>query len=231
MPHQRYPSPPRPSARTGRSTSGQRMITCMRSTRRMARSSGSIRRQDRCIESSPAIGADGTIYVGSHDDNLYALNPADGSLKWKYRHGTMRSASSPAIGADGTIYVGSEDDNLYALNPADGSLKWKYATGIVIDSSPALGADGTIYVGSEDDNLYALNPADGSLKWKYTTRMLDCLLSGSSARTARSTSGHVMTTSMRSTRRMARCKWQYATGGRRLLPGPRRGRDDLRRVR
>ena len=26
-------------------------------------------------QSSPAIGADGTIYVGSNDDNLYALNP------------------------------------------------------------------------------------------------------------------------------------------------------------
>ena len=30
------------------------------------------------VRSSPAIGSDGTIYVGSDDDNLYAINP-DGS--------------------------------------------------------------------------------------------------------------------------------------------------------
>ena len=65
------------------------------------------------IYSSPALGADGTIYVGSVDDNLYALTPS-GSLKWKYTTGSMID-SSPALGADGTIYVGSWDDNLYAL--------------------------------------------------------------------------------------------------------------------
>ncbi len=120
------------------------------------------------IESSPAIGADGTIYVGSDDDNLYALNPADGSLKWQYATGNG-IWSSPAVGADGTVYFGSEDNTVYALNPADGSLKWSYATGGCVYSSPALGADGTIYVGSADNYLYALNPADGSLKWKYAT--------------------------------------------------------------
>jgi outer membrane protein assembly factor BamB len=31
----------------------------------------------------PAIGADGTIYVGSWDYNLYAVKP-DGSEKWKF---------------------------------------------------------------------------------------------------------------------------------------------------
>ncbi len=117
------------------------------------------------VESSPAVGADGTIYVGSDDDNLYAVNP-DGSQKWKFTTGNV-VYSSPAVGADGTIYVGSVDHNLYAVNP-DGSQKWKFTTGNVVFSSPAVGADGTIYVGSDDHNLYAVNP-DGSQKWKFTT--------------------------------------------------------------
>ncbi len=33
------------------------------------------------IYSSPAVGPDGTIYVGSRDFSLYAINP-DGTLKW-----------------------------------------------------------------------------------------------------------------------------------------------------
>lgn len=69
----------------------------------------------RIQELRPAIGADGTVYVGSNDDKLYAFNP-DGSLKWD--SGTTIGGnvfSSPAIGADGTVYIGSDDDKLYAF--------------------------------------------------------------------------------------------------------------------
>ncbi len=117
------------------------------------------------IDSSPAIGPDGTIYIGSIDHNLYALN-SNGSLKWSFPV-SNDVESSPAIGPDGTIYVGCDDMNLYAVN-ADGSEKWAYLTGDVLFSSPAIAPDGTVYVGSFDGNLYAINP-DGSLQWSFTT--------------------------------------------------------------
>ena len=64
--------------------------------------------------SSPAIGSDGTIYVGSYDINLYAINP-DGSKKWEFD--TLAGVvTSPAIGSDGTIYVGTRNKNLYAIS-------------------------------------------------------------------------------------------------------------------
>ncbi|WP_148705478.1 PKD domain-containing protein [Methanosarcina siciliae] len=115
--------------------------------------------------SAPAIATDGTIYVGSRDNNLYALNP-DGTLKWSYTTGG-RIYGSVTMGSDGTIYVGSYDKKFYAINP-DGTLKWSYTTGGRIYGSAAIGTDGTIYIGSRDNNLYALNP-DGTLKWSYTT--------------------------------------------------------------
>jgi outer membrane protein assembly factor BamB len=115
--------------------------------------------------SSPAIGPDGTIYVGSQDDYLYAVN-SDGTLKWRLQTGGV-VRSSPAIGADGTIYVGSYDNRLYAINP-DGTLKWYYMTGGDVPSSPAIAADGTIIFGSSDKKIYALNP-DSTLKWVYLT--------------------------------------------------------------
>jgi len=115
------------------------------------------------ISSSPAIGNDGTIYVGSSDYKLYAINP-DGTKKWEFVTGSW-VGSSPAIGIDGTIYVGSSDNNLYAINP-DGTKKWEFLTGVGIQSSPAIGSDGTIYVGSGDHYLYAINP-DGTEKWNF----------------------------------------------------------------
>jgi len=115
--------------------------------------------------SSPAIGSDGTIYVGSHSHKVYAFNP-DGTVKWIYSIG-CEFYSSPAIGSDGTIYIGSLWGNLYAIN-ADGTLKWLYDVGGYIDCSPSIGGDGTIYIGSRDNRLCALNP-DGTLKWSYLT--------------------------------------------------------------
>jgi len=118
------------------------------------------------IHSSPAIGSDGTIYVGSNDNNLYAIDPSNGSEVWRFESGGSVH-SSPAIGTDGTIYVGSYDNNIYAIN-LDGSQKWNFPTRGDVSSSPAIGDDGTIYVGSFDSSLYAINP-DGSRKWAFET--------------------------------------------------------------
>ena len=116
-------------------------------------------------DSSPAIGNDGTIYVGSFDQKLWAID-SNGLPRWQFRTGS-EIKSSPAIGADGTIYFGCRDRRFYAVS-LEGKLKWAFLTGAWVDSSPALGRDGTIYFGSWDKNFYALNP-DGTLKWKFET--------------------------------------------------------------
>lgn len=117
------------------------------------------------VRSSPAVGSDGTVYVGSEDYYLYAVN-SDGTLKWRYETGDY-VYSSPAVGSDGTVYVGSDDYYLYAVN-SDGSLKWRYPTGDYVYASPAIGSDGTVYAGSYDGYLYAIN-SGGALKWSYQT--------------------------------------------------------------
>lgn len=120
---------------------------------------------DYWIESSPAIGADGTVYFGSDDGCLYALNQY-GTMKWRFETGDFVT-SSPAIGRDGTVYFGSDDYYVYALNP-DGTIKWRYWTTDWVRSSPAIGVDGTVYVGSYDGYLYALE-GNGFLRWRFKT--------------------------------------------------------------
>jgi hypothetical protein len=64
--------------------------------------------------SSPAIGSDGTIYLGDGgDDKVYVINP-NNTLKWEYKT-NYPIFSSPAIGSDGTIYIGSNDNYLHAI--------------------------------------------------------------------------------------------------------------------
>ena len=59
-------------------------------------------------ESSPAV-ANGVVYIGADDRNLYALNASTGALLWKYMTGNA-VYSSPAV-ANGVVYVGSYDKN------------------------------------------------------------------------------------------------------------------------
>lgn len=104
------------------------------------------------IFGEPNVGSDGTIYIGSWDTYVYAVN-SNGSLKWKYQtDGSIAPLASPTLSLDGnTIYIGSGDRNkdsggtLYALN-SNGTLKWKVENldnGRV--SGAVVGHDGTIY--------------------------------------------------------------------------------------
>ena len=69
------------------------------------------------VSSSPAIGSDGTVYIGSADHKLYAINGKSGGKLWEFKTGKSQWGvySSPAIGPDGTLYVGSYDHKLYAI--------------------------------------------------------------------------------------------------------------------
>ena len=128
------------------------------------------------IYSSPAVGADGTIYFVAEDARLYAVTPS-GNVKWFLpvpAHG--EPDSSVAIGSDGTLYVGSASWYFYAVTP-DGSLKWAFNVNEVdagdgpVSCAPTIGPDGTIYFLANCEypgggNLYALN-SDGSTNWVF----------------------------------------------------------------
>jgi len=124
--------------------------------------------------SSPAIDAD-TVYIGSGDGNVYALDAKSGTLRWKFRTGNVVHAS-PAI-ANGMVYIGSWDSYFYALDAKSGQERWRFKTGedheianqVGIQSS-ALIADGTVYFGCRDSNLYALDAASGAKKWVYSNK-------------------------------------------------------------
>ena len=104
---------------------------------------------------SPVVGRDGTIYVGSgatslQNDpaNLYAVNP-NGFVEWSYESGHL-TKGSPIVDCDGTIYF-SDSFNLNALEP-DGTLKWSFRMTVEdilpFGITPVIGRDGVIFVSS-----------------------------------------------------------------------------------
>jgi outer membrane protein assembly factor BamB len=113
------------------------------------------------IHSSPSIGPDGTVYVGSGDGKLYAVD-SGGNVKWTFPTGDAVN-SSPDV-YNGVVYFGSNDHKVYAVNATTGSEVWEFATGDAVYSSP-LATSTLVYVGSNDANFYALDTATGARKW------------------------------------------------------------------
>ncbi len=123
--------------------------------------------------SSPAV-ADGKVYFGSGDGNVYAVDATTGLLQWKFP--TLDVVhSSPAV-VNRIVYIGSWDSRLYAIDAETGQEKWSFKAGedpaihnqVGFQSSPAV-VDGTVYVGCRDAHVYALDAATGRKKWDYPT--------------------------------------------------------------
>jgi|GEM_PF-6059074 len=122
---------------------------------------------DGPISNSPSIGPDGTIYVGSRDSVVSAVNPDDGSEIWSFEatYDDEGMHSAPAIDASGILYIGAPTA-LYAIDTATGQQLWRYDLGnALVYSSPVIGDDGMVYIGTDDGNLYAFDtmgsgPAD-----------------------------------------------------------------------
>ena len=72
--------------------------------------------------SSPALAEDGTVYVGHELGRVYALDPVDGSVKWKYDTYEAFTGASPALKSDGTLFIGRLYGNFYAIKTDGGGL-------------------------------------------------------------------------------------------------------------
>ncbi len=116
------------------------------------------------VDTSPALGADGTIYFACHY-YLYALRP-DGELKWRFQAGLGRVKifSSPALDSEGNIFFGTQGKRLFAVN-ASGKAIWNVETNGDNDSTPSVQKD-TVFFGSDDNKVRALDTKTGELKWE-----------------------------------------------------------------
>jgi len=201
-------------------------------------------------ESSPAIAADGLIWVGTADHDVVVLSP-DGTVQNAlHTGGPVRS--SPVRSATGLTVIGSSDGTLYGVDrfaPSadagadagddagdagdasadEGGTMFRPARAVFqrplapISSSPAIGGDGTIYVTTTAGKLVAV-AADGSAtKWEAATN--DTL--GSSPAIALDGTVYVGSSDRKlyAFTRDGSTKWVFETGGA-ILGSPVVGGDE-----
>ena len=128
------------------------------------------------VHASPAV-VDRTVYIGSWDSYLYAIDAESGQQKWAFKsgednnvHNQVGFQSSPTV-VDGTVYVGCRDAHVYAIDAATGKKRWDYPTSKSwVNGTPAV-RDGTVYVGTSDSSrLLALDARTGRLRFNFDAK-------------------------------------------------------------
>src|SRR6185369_8246111 len=118
--------------------------------------------------SSPAV-ANGKVYFGSGDGNVYAVDAQTGQLIWKFATKDVVH-SSPAV-VNNTVYIGSWDSYLYAIDAESGQEKWDYPTSKSwVNTTPAV-RDGLVYAATSDSSrVFALDAKTGRLRFNFAAK-------------------------------------------------------------
>ncbi len=118
------------------------------------------------IIASPVV-ADGLVYVGSRDNNFYALDSQRGTVRFTVT--TDNHIEATAAVAEDFVVFGSTDGNLYALHAASGREGWRRQLAGPIRSAPNV-ADNRIFIGDEAGTLWAIDPTSGEVIWRVPTQ-------------------------------------------------------------
>lgn len=111
---------------------------------------------------STATAYDSVVIFGTEDGSMYALNAANGILRWSYNTGAPIFAAAAVN--DGVVYCGNMDGNLYALNASNGAVVWKFNAGSSLYATPSFSGN-MLLIGTTGGKLFGLNLTDGSRVW------------------------------------------------------------------
>jgi outer membrane protein assembly factor BamB len=121
----------------------------------------------RKVYGAAAIAGDGTVWVGSQDNRLYAVTP-DGKVRHAIDLGGDVDAA-PAVGDDGTVYAGHDGGGVAAVDPARGAIKWRARLDGHVRGSLTLTRNRGVVAGTygPSPRVVALDAASGEPRWSF----------------------------------------------------------------
>jgi outer membrane protein assembly factor BamB len=113
------------------------------------------------VEVSAAVGADGTVVVGTNDRYEYAFTPS-GGLKWRVLRGTQ-SYSSPSVSPDGNTYFGGNTGKLQVVRTSTGRAVTTDKGMQGLWAAQVVDAQGNVYFGTQGAQVYGYSPSGNLL--------------------------------------------------------------------
>lgn len=105
-----------------------------------------------------------TVYAGSVDRKVYAVDLATGQVRWSSRLGGIIGGGVLVVGD--TVYAasGRPEGKVYALDAHTGRRLWRTTTGTV--SAPLALIHGAVVAQTQRGDVFALDPTAGTVRWR-----------------------------------------------------------------
>jgi len=115
--------------------------------------------------SAPSAGG-GSVFIGSADRRVRALDANGGSERWATLVLSLFSPVTSLAFDDESVFAADIAGGLYRLDAADGKRRWSYQLNeVVLRSSPVVSGS-SLLLGLSDGRLVALDTASGHLVWQ-----------------------------------------------------------------
>ncbi|MCP4363259.1 MAG: PQQ-binding-like beta-propeller repeat protein [Chloroflexi bacterium] len=101
-------------------------------------------------------GINDTVYFGSANTQVHALNIGSGDVEWQHNipKGTFNYLLGAPTYVEGKLYFLTQHGDIMALDAQSGELLWQYPTGITSRVGLAVGY-GRLFIGDAEGNVYA----------------------------------------------------------------------------
>jgi outer membrane protein assembly factor BamB len=119
----------------------------------------------KALLSSPTVYK-GTVYVGSRDGFLYAVDRTTGKERWHVDYSVSWVISTAAVTKDILITGTSDGRFVHALSSETGKELWRFNTQATVWASPFISGNGKVVIPSNDGYLYCLELITGSEVWR-----------------------------------------------------------------
>lgn len=124
---------------------------------------------------SPAVDAEGNVYVGALDGSITCIDGASGRVRWTVQTESPIYASA-TLTPDGGVCMAGSDGVVRMLDGQTGTVRWVFPTHSVIRGSGVAGPDPEgrarylLYIADSVGRVYALTP-EGASRWSYDASM------------------------------------------------------------
>ena len=130
----------------------------------------------KALDGSLSVNEDGTLYLGTKEGYLLAVNADNGDLKWTFNTELIEPRSQQLFSEVHTsgdrLYFGSANKIVYCLNANNGSLNWKHQVDDWVRSKPFF-MDGHLYVATLSGKMYAIRDYLNSAKEVWQTKVAE----------------------------------------------------------